>query len=426
MVLFLGILQFLLITCILLFEFKNKSSAVFLWATLFIMFGVMHLFASFIGDEQYFDDVLIQASVFAILFCLIYILFRVLLGYRSIVRSRKRMQYKLLEAEFVQEKCGTFFLIVFLAVMLLKTYPYVANVGNILMTSWSSGRDYGASVTYANSSQLFSILMYALSGVAVVFWMEKKRWYCLFSLLALGLGVLLTRNRIEVLPILCAIIIVFILKTQKIRMRTLVFGGIAAVSVIYIVYGLRVFRHYGTIDAFLREFQFSDFMQRIHKFIITDNGELGLRRDFYYFIDNDNNFKSFGEGHTYLRMLLVYVPTQWSFGLKPDDFAMTMGAAKGMIAGGSTHPTLFGDCYANLGMLGVFLGAFWAIYANVVDWITTRQKNPIAVVLIYALCAVTYVIMGRGSVYNGFFFVAYGIPFIVILFYLKRHVKLKV
>ena len=84
-------------------------------------------------------------------------------------------------------------------------------------------------------------------------------------------------------------------------------------------------------------------------------------------------------------MLLVFIPTRWSLGLKPDDFAIIMGSAIGMGPGGSTHPTLFGDCFANLGMYGVLLGIFWGIYATSMDYITIKRKTKTGQVLLFVL-----------------------------------------
>ena len=92
-----------------------------------------------------------------------------------------------------------------------------------------------------------------------------------------------------------------------------------------------------------------------------------------------------------------------------------MGAAIGMVTGGSTHPTLFGDCYANAGFWGILLGAFWAIYCSVSDKIIVRCKNQVLKTMVYCLFAVTFVIIGRGSVYNSFFFVAWGLPALWII-----------
>ena len=59
-----GIIQIILIGFILYDEVNKKSSAVFLWATLLLMFGLPHLVAAITLDKDYSVDVLIDASAF--------------------------------------------------------------------------------------------------------------------------------------------------------------------------------------------------------------------------------------------------------------------------------------------------------------------------------------------------------------------------
>lgn len=103
-------------------------------------------------------------------------------------------------------------------------------------------------------------------------------------------------------------------------------------------------------------------------------------------------------------MLLVLLPTKLSFGLKSSDFAITMYSAyfndyNNVV--GSMHPTLFGDCYANFGYCGVFLGVFWAILVKVIDKVCKRKDDFYSIILCI-IWGYSYVIMGRGAVYNGF------------------------
>lgn len=423
----LGIIQFLLIAFICLFEFKNKSASVFLWATLLLIFGIMHMLTSFSGDYLYNNSVLIEVSVFAIVFCLIYLLFRTIVGNKVILKNRQLFNYDSLKETIVEHsKLEKILLLMLVAVLLLKIIPYIRYTGGFMNTSWSSGRDYTATLSYANSLQVYNIIFYSLSGLSILFYISGKKKYFSATIIILLLNVLLSRNRIEVLPLICSVIAIPLLKTKKIRFKTIIVGVLFAVLTLYVVYGIRVYRHYGTISNFINEFNIVEFTDKIYTHIRTGNGELGLIRDFYYFVNNNNEFEGFGSAATYLRMLLVYIPTRFSFGLKPPDFAITMGQAIGMLEGGSTHPTLLGDCYANFGIFGMFMGAFWAIYVTIIDKIIIKCKSNFSKILLFNLNSVVYCIMGRGSVYNGFWFVAYGMPLILIVYYfIKSHDKKK-
>ena len=207
---------------------------------------------------------------------------------------------------------------------------------------------------------------------------------------------------------------------KKITLKQITFFVILAIFAIYSVYALRVYRHYGTLQTFVKEFNFVEFNEKVNLYLKTDNGELGLRRHFYYFINSNNDFNDFGKGHTYIRMLMVGIPTQWSFGIKPSDFAISMGSAiDPTIVGYSIHPTLFGDVYANFGDFGVLMGFFWALYTSIIDRILQKQKQSIKITSIL-ICSVAYVIIGRGSVYNGFVWQFYGLIIIQVLSIISR------
>lgn len=421
---FLAFIQLILIAIICVQEVKRKSPAIFLWATLMVMFGVMHTLSVLTGNSEYKTQTLNEASLFVIGFCGLYLVTRNLF---CVIRSK---QYPLLTCDSIKKddnKSASLLLMLFVTVSFLMCYKLISFSGGLLNTSWSTGRDYSASLNYANSSQIYNILYFSLGGLPLYFWINDKKESSLLCMISIAIVSVITRNRILVLPALVFVLALFVMKIKNLRIRHILFAGVAGVLVIYIVYGLRVFRHYGTIEVFLRDFNLNEFFGKINQYIATDNGELGLRNDFYFFVEQDNQFRGFGELATYIRMLLVYIPTRFSFGLKPDDFAQTMGSAVGMEVGGSTHPTLFGDCFANAGIWGIFLGFFWAIYCSISDKIVLCCKNHVLKTVIYSLFAVTFVIIGRGSVYNSFFFVAWGAPALwIIIKFIEKMPKIKI
>lgn len=402
---------------IILYEYKRKSPVLFLWATLFIMFGITHLFTVLISGYDYADYVLIEASSFVIMFMLIYFVTRFIIIQKS--RNVEILVYYREESDS-NYKLFLLFLIISIG---LKLYKYLRFAGSIFSTSWGLGREYTATLDYFNSNQILSVIFYLSSGILLYCIVTKKVMPTILTASLIAFQVLVTRNRIEVLPLLIPFITFYILTHRRLKIRQmfilLVFGLVA----IYLIYALRAFRHYGSIESFLSEFSPIGFHERVMNLFRNEDGELSLRRDFYFFLLNDNKFKNFGKGHSYLRMLLVFIPTRWSLGLKPPDFAISMGAAVGMGSGGSTHPTLFGDCFANLGWWGTLLGGFWAIFASVFDTIILRQRKYLTQILLFNLYAVSFVIMGRGSVYNGYVTMFYGTVLLVLWNGISRMVK---
>lgn len=405
---FLGLIQFSMMVYIAISEYRRKSPIVFLWATLLLMFGLTHLFTVFISGYDYSSQVQIEASSFVIMFMLFYICVRFLT-----IQSYRNREILFLDHED-PSALNFFFFLILTGAIALRLYKYLQYAGNLFSTSWSLGRDYSATLEYFNSNQILGVLFYLSSGVLLYNLILKNKPYGLFCTILITIQVLITRNRIEVLPLFISFISIFLLKHSKLRVKEVLFLSLVGIIALYLIYALRAFRHYGSIETFINDFTFSSFHERVISLFRNEDGELGLRRDFYYFLKNDNKFTNFGKGHSYLRMLLVFIPTQWSFGFKPPDFAISMGAAIGMITGGSTHPTLFGDCFANLGWFGILLGAFWANFASFLDRIILKQKIYLNKVLLFNLYAVSFVIMGRGSVYNGFVPMAYGTVLLVI------------
>ena len=418
MTIILGTIQLLLIGIICIYELKNKSTSIFLWAVLILMFGIMHFFTALTGDTEYNDKIINTSSLFVIIFCVTYLVTRILIIRKSCLNTMVFKQD--LEIKKTDKK---FFFILFLLliiVVIYQIYILATGAGGLSNTSWGNMRKTTTNTGYFSYSQMFTTLFFTASSCIMVAIMLKDKKKVIVLITLILLEVIISRNRIEILPIFSALILLYISKIKKIKIKQIIVFSIVGIIAIYSVYALRVFRHYGTLETFIKNFNFVEFNDKVNLYLKTDNGELGLRRHFYYFMSKDNNFKDFGEGNTYIRMLLVAIPTKWSLGIKPNDFAISMGyAIDPTVEGYSIHPTLFGDCYANFGMLGMFMGIFWAIYATVLDYILNKQKEIVK----YSstlICSVAYIIIARGSVYNGFVWQFYGLIMLQVIALISR------
>ncbi len=422
MVVFLSVIQFLCIVVIMVLEFNKKSPAVFLWATVFLMFGVMHMVSCIAGTNAYSGAVLNEASLFVIGFCAVYALTRILL-----LKGRVTTPHPYLEDGYLTQLSGqvsraesTFFFVVLCMAVVADIADKVIAMGGLGNTSWGASREMQQS--YLNISQITSVIFLLLSGLLLYALMRRHYTYAGMVALVILIKVVISRNRVEVIPLFACLLGYYLIKRRRITIKMGIFCLICACLVIYVVYALRAYRWYGTIDNFLHTVTFQNFNEQILEFFREDNGELGLRKWFYYYIDGDNQFKDFGQGHSYLRVLMTFIPTRFSLGLKPADFAQAMGSAIGMIPGGSMHPTLFGDAYANFGIWGIFAGAFWAGYVTLADKIMEFLRNDICVFFAYTICAYAYVVEGRGAIYNGNVMMAYGLVVLMVLYVAKRRV----
>ena len=413
MVYILGTIQLLLIIYICFFEYKNKSSVLFLWVTLFIMFGMMHFVTPFLGSN-FSNSVLNEASIFVIGFCFLYIITR-----KLFCLDKKKKHYEVFSSTNQKRKKHNFLTALLVLICAYMIIVVAKSQGGLMNSSWSGGRDYLMSKSYVSSDNMFGILYFALGGIPLICIINKEYKNFLICFISQFLVLFFTRNRVLMLPTVVSIIAFVIFKLKsKISLKVVVLALFGGFFVVYFVYAIRAFRWLGSLSDAASIFSFSVINERVLEFIKTDNGELGLRNVFYTFIDNNNNYSGFNEMATYIRMLFVYIPTKFSFGLKPSDFAETMALALGGSEGGSMHPTLFGDCYANGGFLAFFLGILWGIIANIIDYVIGRIKHFDVKRLLYVLSACSFIVIGRGAVYNGFVNIAWGFLFLLIIYYL--------
>lgn len=410
----LGFFQLITIVIICIYEYNQRSVAIFLWGTLLIMFGIPHILGIIINTNDYSQLIIIKASIFAILFNLMYIFLRYTtnrirrintsfdFGYRINEQNKElnKVDYKL-------SKIIKSFLFMMLTIsLLILVYTVYKNLGSVMYSTWGGLR------SIRRQQGLFSILRFAnyfffsSAGISLVFILERR--YKLFgiSILIIVMYSMIVGNRLTFLPALIAFVVPLLFnKTSKLSIKQIITASSLAFVSVYTVYVLIVIRHNGGFFSIMHNLDISDINNSVFNMILNGDGELGLRRAFYYFIKYDNNFANFNKAHTYIRMLLIGIPTSFSGGIKPPDFAISMGSAWIMNPYNTTfsmHPTLYGDCFANLGWFGIFLGFFWAIFINMIDLIIKR-KNHVMRIMLFAIYSVSLVIVARGSVYNAVF-----------------------
>lgn len=409
-----GFAQFVLMIYILLNEIKIKSPAVYLWATLTVMFGVPHLLTSFSLNVEFSPAVIAEAGLFVSLFCLLYIL----------VRHKRKCEFVSLinqnkpagvESDYTNSILEIICLFFFVLSMLIYLIGIVRSQGGILNSSWGSVYASKNDSNYVSVNSFLIRIIFAFSGLSFYYYIQKRYKLSALIILLFGLLELVTRNRTRVLPVFIFFITIFLCRIKKIRFKHLIIGSLIAVVSVYIIYLIRAMRWMGSLSNLIENFSMNDLNATVLTFLLDQNGELALRKDFYYFISKNNQFEGFNKGYTYIRMLLVYLPSRWSFGLKPEGFDLYMSVATGSTRwGGSAHPTLFGDCFGNFYWFGILLGIFWAFLANRIDNTISRQKEKYYKVMLYFAASYAYVVIARGSVYNGFS--EYAWSFLILMF----------
>lgn len=412
-----GLLQFIFILYATIYEYKKESSSVFMWAVLLVIFGLPHFLYSFrIIDINYDDSTLIIAAFFVILFTLLYILTRRISG-------KSKYKEKLIVTSIKRScKMERILLTLLFIIVLTSLYDAYQYSGGLLNTSWGMRRG-DENIERSLISRLLSSFKYAAGSIILIYIVYKEKKIKLFiPILLIILYSIISRRRIDMLPIIVSIIASFILLKNKVTFKHILILILIGSVAVYSIYAMQIFRYGGSIESFITQYDgnWRLFHYRVSERIFSGEGELGLQKAFYFFIEKDNNYPGFGEGHTYIRMLMFFIPTDFAFGLKPPDFALTMGSFWNPNAGQgySMHPTLFGDVYANFGFLGILMGIFWGLFSNLIDILLIRNRDSYFFPL-YLTFSSCFIIIGRGSVYNGF----YVMSIVFILLYLLKKIR---
>ncbi|NLL04830.1 MAG: oligosaccharide repeat unit polymerase [Clostridiaceae bacterium] len=404
----LGMLQLLSIIIISIYEYNKRSIVVFLWATLLIMFGIPHLLSIMTNTSDYSDDIMIKASIFVIMFNLLYIITKKFLNtfiFKDSNVSPNTRNYPQISVGR-RNRLKMLSLLVLTLGFLILIYYTIKHLGSLSNASWGKFRALSAELGFKSLLRYAKFILFATSGIVLVYLKEESWKMATISIIMIVLYTLITGNRIIILPVIISIILKYIyINNKNLNFKTIIVIGILGFMVIYLVYFLRLLRIYGGFYNMVTNNSIVELNKKNFEMILSGDGELSLRNAFYHFIYYNNNFNNFNMGHTYIRLLLIVIPTSLIPGIKPPDFAISMGSAWSMNPYNTTysmHPTLYGDCFANLWWFGILLGIFWALFSFFIDKFIIK-KNEVVRMMLMVLFSTAFVIAGRGSVYNGFF-----------------------
>ena len=176
-----------------------------------------------------------------------------------------------------------------------------------------------------------------------------------------------------------------------------------------------------------------------HEGTLGLGGEEGAYQTYYYVVDKDYDFYPYRAWVTPLRLGMLYVPSSVVGSIKPQDITSQLwydGFDDGFLnnshdyaalirmahdsIGGSIHPHLWGDAYANGHVMGILLYAFVLGVAVVfADRIFIRSTEFSCYTIASCYC-VGLIFMARGSIVAGFGCFAYGLPFVILISLVTR------
>ncbi len=412
----LAILQFVAVTIVTIYELKKKSPAMFLWATLDVLFGLMHVITICFNNSLYLSSVLNQCSAFVFLFSVVYLLIRVIL-YRLFITQR----FVHYEEGIMPDQSGKANRITF-----ILAFSVIVYVSLIVYVGGGNFQDITHETTYVTMRQhtiisLLSNYLYTASSCILFHYLLNKN--AKMSLIVIGLIVIFTfasTTRMNIIVIFVSLLSVVVMRKRSIHIKSIFIMAFFGILTIYAVYLVRAYRFYvnGGVDLSLGQLNNSAI-----DFVVSDDGDLGLRNVFYFFVSRHNKFEGFGKGNGYKRLLLALFPSRLLGGIKPEDFCITMGRAwkpnLDTIITYTVTPTLFGDAYANFGFRGFIIGGIWGGIVTVWDSLVVKRRG-IASEVLFVLESVMYIIIARGSIYNPFLYLIFTLIFLWVLDRLQR------
>lgn len=426
---FFGLFQLILILVICFYEYKNKSIALILWSTLLIMFGFPHFVSCLKSNFNYSSQTINTSSLFVICFCVIYFFTRLYFKKKNVGAFKLNIENIILKSK--EEKIFTIMVLVGFTFFVLYIYT---KFGGFSSTSWQLLHEQNRTTSIYSSGDIIYLLYYfseyfiiAFDGILVYFILNKRKIISIFLIILNIVWIIVSRTRTNMLPLFLSLLFVLFIKYNKGNIRLisrLMLFGVIGIILVYAIQGIRLA---GSLSNFFSDGFIKNLIKESITAIFTSNsgGELDLRDGFYYFIDYANNFPGFGEMRTYKSLILLPFPNSLTFGLKPEDFAITMGRAylnNYSIDYFSMHPTLFGDCYANLGFLGTFIATFWAFFISLIESKISSIKFEIDRICYTIVVCTSLFLIARGAVYYGcrMCFIS------VFLIWLVRHLILKI
>lgn len=398
------------------FEYNRRSCGVYLWAMMIVIFSLTHFITviQYSPTNRYPLWVYDAASLFALLFNLLYLVTRTIVIRKS---NQLKTSQNTHESDTLipsQERLMKWMFWIMCGSAFIRIYHLAKYSGGLLSTSWGDMLYSGGG--YFGVEQIFRIIFYCTASVIYPALYYKKRRLAIASVLVVLFVTIITRNRADILPLLLSVIAYILKVTKKISLRLILRISLFGAASVILIYTILLFRYYGTIDNFIDNADMmvlaEDVNSTLHQ---SDEGDLSVKEAFYFFIDKDNKFPGFNSMNTYIRMALFFLPTQWSFGVKPDDFAETMGSVWSPgDEGFSMHPTLYGDCFANMYYFGFLLAIFWAFFVHLLDCFLSQQKA------VYCMSGVVivgsaFIMIGRGSVYNPFVSIIYELLILYVI-----------
>lgn len=370
---------------------------------LFVVFTGPHII--YMSLDMYPEHVTHKVTLFVVIFMLLYLMLRFFYFMKFSVESPL---VDLSEIRSEPKELVNIIVAIEIVCMLIILF-YLYRRGGTLLNSVAYG-DYEVSMI----EQVARTVFVSLLGIGFVCLIRRE--FIKFGIIVACYMVylIITQIRYNMVSFVVPFIIFFIFSTNR---KKVVLGVGLGFFFIFFVYVFQQVRWLGGIGN-LSEVGLETVVNRAVSYFKQGNGEVGLIKAFYYFVEHNNNFRDFGQGNGFIRLALIMLPAS-IFTFKPRDFAIDMYREWFSYDNplGTMHPTLFGDAFANFGFAGCITGLFYAGLFIVADETINNEKYKTVSLLKASLCCTMAILIGRGALYNAVINMLLGI---IVIYLVKR------
>lgn len=373
-----------------------------IWLSLGVFFYIP-VAASLWVPVSYFSEQILEVLVGAIIFNFVYVILLIGVSWGVEWRGSKLPFYSLSAPHWLS--CVMFFVLL-LNALGCAVYSWIS-FGSVLGGNWWDTRITG----WLGLLQIYSFL---LSAICVYLLYIEGRYYLFLISLALAFYIVfLFKARALMLPIVTPFVF-HILLVKKRLVWVLFFGALLLFAAI-ILQNIRYVYGGGVVDPLI-------IFEKSLQSIAEGSGEFSLIKPFFYSLAHRDELDGYGEGWTFLRIIFFWSPSD--LGLKPPDFTYSIWdlytGERGI--GGSLHPTLYGVYHLNFGWLYGLAAIFLVLQQVFIYLLLWAFKLPPYVA--WSGMGAGYVLMARGSYYNGFLQLLLVVVPVVVLCFLVRRVRL--
>jgi len=254
-------------------------------------------------------------------------------------------------------------------------------------------------------ARLAIYLFVSSSGGAIYAFMTGRRVYLLIFLVSAALYFMTSFSRTMVAYVAVPFVFLLIYRYRSVGHRMLFLSLLPLAYFSTVV--LLLVRYAGSAGSFLTAVESGAFFQGFFENLMNSGGEAQLRFVYYFFMGGDWPSDQLWVGQNYVRLLMLPIPPEYSFGLKPelldnvifDIFFANNPYLAGFGREAALHALIFGDAYLGFGWAGVLMGAVWAMAAFFGVRIICARTPEIGLLMIAPMC-VSAVKGARGAVFS--------------------------